>query len=53
MILPASETRKMAREALQGKWGKSALIFLIYLAIFLVTGILSAIPFLGFLVMIG
>lgn len=53
MILPASETRKIAREALQGKWGKSALIILIYLAIFLVTGILSAIPFLGFLVMIG
>lgn len=53
MVLPASETRRKAREALQGIWGKAALIFLIYLAIFLVTSLLSVIPFLGFLIAIG
>lgn len=53
MVLPASETRKKAREALQGNWGKVALITLIYLAIFFVTGLLSTIPFLGLLIAIG
>lgn len=53
MVLTASETRKQARESLKGKWGTVVLITLIYLAYSFIVGLLSAIPFLGFLVSIA
>lgn len=53
VTLTASETRKKAREALKGNWGKAALILLIYVAIIFVIGILSAIPLLGVLISIA
>ena len=44
----ASETRRLAREALQGKWGKAALVGLIYaLLTGLISGILNLIPIAG------
>ncbi|MBR3162543.1 MAG: DUF975 family protein [Clostridia bacterium] len=44
----ASETRKLAREALSGKWGKAALITLVYLLITWVIGfVLNFIPVVG------
>lgn len=50
MVLTASETRKQARESLNGKWGTVVLITLVYLVYNLLVGILSAIPVLGFIV---
>ena len=50
MVLTASETRKQAREFLNGKWGTVVLITLVYLVYNLLVGILSAIPVLGFIV---
>lgn len=44
----SSELRKSARESLKGKWGKAALITLVYAIItWLVTFILNFIPFIG------
>ncbi len=44
----ASETRKLAREALTGKWGKAALIMLVYMIIvWVVTFVLNLIPVVG------
>lgn len=53
MVLTASETRKQARESLKGKWGVVVLITLIFLGYSFLVGLLSAIPFLGFLVSIA
>lgn len=53
MVLTASETRKQARESLQGKWGTVVLITLIYLAYSFIVGLLSAIPFLGTIVFLA
>lgn len=53
MVLTASETRKQARESLKGKWGVVVLITLIFLAYFVLVGLLSSIPFLGFLIYIA
>lgn len=53
----ASEIKQKARENLTGKWGKAALLTLVFglimMAISFVSGILSAIPLIGFLVPIG
>lgn len=53
----ASEIRQKARENLTGKWGKAALIALVFslimLAISFVSGILTAIPLIGIFVPIG
>ena len=44
----ASETRKLAREALTGKWGKAALIMLVYTLItWIIKFILNFIPVIG------
>lgn len=53
MVLTASETRKQARESLKGKWGVVVLITLIFLAYSFIVGLLSSIPFLGFLISIA
>ena len=53
MVLTASETRKQARESLKGKWGVVVLITLIFLAYSVLVGLLSSIPFLGFLIYIA
>ena len=50
MVLTASETRKQARESLKGKWGTVVLITLIFVAYAFIVGLLSSIPFLGFLI---
>ena len=44
----ASETRKLAREALAGKWGKAALLTLVYmLIVYVISFVLSFIPAVG------
>lgn len=44
----ASETRKLAREALEGKWGKAALLTLVYtLIVYVVSFVLNLIPVIG------
>ncbi len=44
----ASETRKLAREALTGKWGKAALITLVYmLIVWVISFVLNLIPVIG------
>lgn len=44
----ASETRKLAREALAGKWGKAALLTLVYvLIVYVVSFVLNLIPVIG------
>lgn len=44
----ASETRKLAREALTGKWGKAALLTLVYaLLTWVISFVLSFIPVIG------
>ena len=53
MVLTASETRKQARESLKGKWGTVVLITLIFVAYAFIVGLLSSIPFLGFLISIA
>ena len=53
MVLTASETRKQARESLKGRWGTVVLITLIFLGYSFLVGLLSAIPFLGFIVAIA
>ncbi len=53
MVLTASETRKQARESLKGKWGVVVLITLIFVAYSVLVGLLSSIPFLGFLISIA
>lgn len=53
MVLTASETRKQSRESLKGKWGVVVLITLIFLAYSFIVGLLSSIPFLGFLISIA
>lgn len=53
MVLTASETRKQARESLKGKWGVVVLITLIFVAYSFLVGLLSSIPFLGFLISIA
>lgn len=53
MVLTASEARKQARESLKGKWGIVVLITLIFMAYSFLAGLLSAIPFIGFLVAIA
>lgn len=53
MVLTASETRKQARESLKGKWGVVVLITLIFVAYAFIVGLLSSIPFLGFLISIA
>lgn len=53
MVLTASETRKQARESLKGKWGVVVLITLIFLAYSVLVGLLSSIPFLGFLIYVA
>lgn len=53
MVLTASETRKQARESLKGKWGVVVLIALIFVAYSVLVGLLSSIPFLGFLISIA
>lgn len=53
MVLTASETRKQARKSLKGKWGVVVLITLIFLAYSVLVGLLSSIPFLGFLIYIA
>ena len=39
--MPPSEVRRDAREALKGKWGKSACIFLIFYILTFIIGRLS------------
>lgn len=53
MVLTASETRRQARESLKGKWGVVVLITLLFMAYSFLVGLLSSIPFLGFLVSIA
>lgn len=53
MVLTASETRKQARESLKGKWGVVVLITLIFVTYSVLVGLLSSIPFLGFLISIA
>lgn len=53
MVLTASETRKQARESLNGKWGTVVLVTLIYLVYNFLVGLLSSIPVLGFIVSIA
>ena len=44
----ASETRKLAREALAGKWGKAALVILVYMLItWVISFVLNLIPVVG------
>ncbi len=44
----ASETRKLAREALAGKWGKAALLTLVYFILrWVITFVLNLIPVIG------
>lgn len=46
--MTSSELRKNAREALNGKWGKAALITLVYTLItFVISFVLNLIPFMG------
>lgn len=46
--MSASEIRKLAREALAGKWGKAALVILVYgLITWTITFVLNFIPFVG------
>lgn len=53
MVLTASETKKQARESLKGKWGTAAIMSLIFIAYAFLVGVLSTIPFLGFLIYIA
>lgn len=44
----ASETRKLAREALAGKWGKAALLVLVYtILVGVISFVLNLVPFVG------
>lgn len=46
--MTSSELRKNAREALNGKWGKAALLTLVYAVItFVISFVLNLIPFIG------
>lgn len=48
--MTSSELRKNAREALNGKWGKAALLTLIYAVIaYVISFVLNLIPFIGYI----
>ena len=50
----ASETRRLAREALTGKWGKAALVMLVYMILTsIISVVLNLIPVVGSLIQIA